>query len=59
MRLDVNELYETLIDEEYFTEAELHLITNINGYNLETLNDCIYARYGFHTYEQMKGEDDE
>jgi hypothetical protein len=59
MRLDVNELYETLIDEEYFTEAELNLITNINGYNLETLNDCIYARYGFRTYEQMKGEDDE
>jgi len=59
MALDVNELYGTLIDEEYFTEAELHLITDINGYNLETLNDCIYARYGYRSYEQMKGEDDE
>ena len=57
--LDVNDLYEALIDEELFTEEELRLITDINGYNVDTLNDCIYARYGYRTYEQMKGEDED
>ena len=51
----VNELYEKLIDGEYFTASELDLITCINGYSIDTLNDCIYARYGFRDYDQMKG----
>jgi len=33
------------------------LITNINGYSIDTLNDCIYARYGYRSYEQMHEED--
>ncbi|MBQ0099722.1 MAG: hypothetical protein KBS91_04170 [Firmicutes bacterium] len=53
---EVNELYSRLIDENYFTEEELSLVTCINGYTVDTLNDCIYARYGYHTYEQLKGE---
>lgn len=57
--LDVNELYETLVDEELFTEDELRLITDINGYSIDTLNDCIFARYGYRSYEQMKGEDED
>jgi hypothetical protein len=57
--IDVAELYETLVDEELFTEDELRLITDINGYSIDTLNDCIFARYGYRTYEQMKGEDEE
>ena len=57
--LDVNDLYETLIDEELFTEDELRLITDINGYSIDTLNDCIFARYGYRSYEQMKGEDED
>lgn len=52
--LTLTELFNTLIDEELFTEAELQLLTNINGYNIETLNDAIYARYGYRDYEQMK-----
>lgn len=54
---DVNELFEKLIDEGYFTEAELQLVTSINGYSIETLNDCIYCRYGYRSYEQMKGSE--
>lgn len=49
----VSELYDLLVEGEYFTEAELDLITCINGYSEETLNDCIYARYGYRSYEQM------
>ena len=52
--LTLAELFNTLIDEELFTEEELQLLTNINGYSIETLNDAIYARYGYRDYEQMK-----
>ena len=52
--LTLDELFNTLIDEALFTEEELQLLTNINGYNMETLNDAIYARYGYRDYEQMK-----
>ncbi len=54
MRKELDELFNTLIEEELFTEAELQLLTHINGYNMETLNDAIYARYGYRDYEQMK-----
>lgn len=50
-------LYETLIEKEMFTEEELNLITSINGSSVETLNDCIYARYGYRSLEQMLDEE--
>ena len=53
---DVNEVYGYLIDYGYFTEEELNRITNINGYNLEALNDCLYSRYGYRDLEQMLEE---
>lgn len=56
--MNVDELYTKLIDEGYFTEEELDLITKINGYNIKTLNDCIYARYGYRDYEQLKSKGD-
>ena len=51
---EVNEIYCALIDNSYFTEEELRLVTDINGWSIETLNDCIYARYGYHSYEQLE-----
>ena len=53
---DVNVLWDALIDDELFTWDELRLLTCINGFNVETLNDAIYARYGFRDYEQMMEE---
>ena len=50
---DVNFVYIYLIDNGYFTEAELQLMTCVNGYTIDTLNDCIYARYGYHSLEQL------
>ena len=53
-KLTAIELYETLLGEELFPEEELRLLININGLSIETLNDAIYARYGYRDYEQMK-----
>jgi hypothetical protein len=58
-KLEINDVWGLLIDGGYFTDDELQLITNINGYTIETLNDCIYARYGFRSYEQMTDGDDD
>jgi hypothetical protein len=57
--MNVLELYDKLIDNGYFTSDELDLVTNINGYSIETLSDCIYCRYGYHSWEQMTGEEEE
>jgi hypothetical protein len=57
-KLEINDVWGLLIDGGYFTDDELQLITNINGYTIETLNDCIYSRYGFRSYEQMTDGDD-
>lgn len=54
-----NELFDNLIDMGFFTEDELVLVTNINGSTVDTLNDCIYARYGYRSFQQMVNEDNE
>ncbi len=51
---EVNETWANLVDNGFFTQEKLELVTNINGYNVETLNDCIYARYGFRSLEQLQ-----
>ena len=49
----VNELWAELVERDLFTNKELQLLTNINGFSVETLNDAIYSRYGYRDYEQM------
>ncbi len=56
--LNANELWDELIDNELFTYEELKLLSNINGFSIETLNDAIYARCGYRDYEQMMEYDD-
>ena len=51
--LTVNELWAELVERDLFTDKELQLLTNINGFSIETLNDAIFARYGYRDYEQM------
>ena len=51
---EVTELYNQLVEGGYFTDEELRLATYIGGYDIEILNDCIYHRYGYRSFEQMK-----
>lgn len=57
--LTATELYEILLNDGLFTNEELRLLTNINGLSIKTLNDAIYARYGYRDYEQMKESEEE
>lgn len=57
--MDTTEIiWDCLIDYGIATEAELQLVTCINGYNEEALNNVIYARTGYRSIEQLKDEDD-
>ena len=49
-------VWDKLVDMGLFTDRELELITNINGYNIDTLNDAIYSRYGYRSLDQMLEE---
>ena len=37
-----------LVDSGLFTREELQLLIDINGNNTGTLNDALYARYGYY-----------
>ena len=54
---EVFELWDTLVAHEYFTPDELQLLVKVNGLSMKTLNDAIFARYGYRDWEQMKEED--
>ena len=49
-------LWDFIIDNNIATESELQLVTDINGWNEETMNDVIYAKIGLRDYEQCKDE---
>ena len=52
----VDEVWDLLIEYGVATQEELELVTYINGYNIDTLNDVIYARTGYQNIEQIQDE---
>ena len=52
----INEVWDLLIEYGIATQEELELVTCINGYNIDTLNDVIYARTGYRDIEQLQDE---
>lgn len=55
----INDFWIWLVSEGIATEEELSLITDINGYKMETLNDVLFARTGYRSMEQYLGYDNE
>jgi hypothetical protein len=53
---NLDNLWEILVDYSIATEEELQLITSINGYSEETLNDVLYVRTGLRNFEQLYQE---
>jgi hypothetical protein len=49
-----NKIWDFILEHEIATEHELILVTCINGYNVETLNNIIYACTGYRNMEQLK-----
>lgn len=45
-------LWDFIVDNNIATEDEISLVTDINGWSEETMNDIIFARTGYRSYEQ-------
>lgn len=56
---DLAMIWDFIVDYLGVSEETLKIVTSINGYNEETLNDVIYAVSGYHSMEQYTGEEDE
>lgn len=52
----VDEVWDLLIEYGVATQKELELVTCINGYSIDSLNDVIYARTGYRDIEQLQDE---
>lgn len=48
---EVEDLWNKLIDENIATEAELQLVTSINGYTVKALTDVLFVRTGYRSWE--------
>jgi hypothetical protein len=51
----VGKIWDKLL-ELGISEDTLQIITNINGYNEKTLNDVLYAKFGYRDIKQMEEE---
>jgi hypothetical protein len=52
--LSIDYMWDRIVDLNIATQEELELITSINGYNIESLNDVIYVRTGYRDIEQLE-----
>lgn len=57
--MSVDEAWDYLIETGLASEDTLRVVTNINGYSLDTLESVLYATAGYHKFSQMEDEDDE
>lgn len=53
MNKQLDEVWDLMITYGIATDNEIKLVTNINGYNMEALNDIIYARTGYRDIDQV------
>jgi hypothetical protein len=53
-RMSIEKMYDYLCEEGIATDTELQLVTQINGYNKETLLDVLYARTGYRSISQLE-----
>lgn len=52
----VDEVWGLLIEYGVATPEELELVTDINGYSIDTMNDVIFARTSYRNIEQFMEE---
>lgn len=56
MNAKTNKLWDRIVNAGIASEDTLRVITAINGYSVETLNDVIYAVTGLRNWKQYKAE---
>lgn len=53
---NLNTLYDKIVEYGIATNKEIDLVTSINGWNEEAMNDIIYCRTGYRSIEQYEEE---
>ena len=48
-----DQIFDYLTENQFFTEDELNLVCCIDGHSVATLNNAIYARYGFSDFDSL------
>ncbi len=46
------DMYDTILELDLCTVGELELVTSINGFNEQAMNDIVYVREGYQTLDQ-------
>ena len=55
--MDRYDIWNAIVEHGIATEEELELVTAINGYHDDALNDVIYVRTGYRNIEQLLDEE--
>lgn len=55
--MDTGTIWDAIVEYGIATEEELSLVTAIDGYNEDTLNNVIYVRTGCRNIEQLLDEE--
>lgn len=55
----VDEMWDTLRDMYGVSEETLQIVTDINGYNTNTMEDVLYAVAGLNSFDQDEDEDED
>ena len=50
--MNTDQAFQFLVDFELATEQEIQLVTKINGYNVEQLENILYVRTGYQSFDQ-------
>lgn len=53
---EVDQAWDTLL-ELGVSEETLQVVTDINGYNLNTMEDVLYAKFGYRSFDQLDEEE--
>lgn len=57
--MELDEIIDYIIENDIATQEEVNLVTGINGYSEETVNDIIFYRTGYQDIEQYLESEDE
>lgn len=54
--MELLDMFELLVEGGIATEEEVQLVTSINGWNEETMEDILFVRTGYHFFTQLLEE---
>lgn len=50
--MELNEMWDRLL-EMGVSEETLQVVTDINGYNEQSMKDILYAKFGYNDFDQI------